>query len=189
MQITTQEPAAHDRAIIDLYFARDERAITETDRRYGKACLQVAMGILDSHPDAEECVNDTYLRAWETIPPTRPASLGAYVCRIVRNLAIDRLRALRASKRSRELTVSLSELEECIPVREDVEGELADILSAFLRGLEPLDRVLFLGRYWYTVPVKTLAAEWDMTPTAVSLRLSRTRDKLKAYLTERGYTV
>ncbi len=181
--------AAKDREIIDLYFARDERAIRETDRAYGRACLRVSLGILGSHADAEECVNDTYLKTWENIPPTRPASLCAYVCRIARNLSIDRLRTLSASKRNRDLTVSLSELEECIPVREDAAGVLADVLSEFLRTLEERDRVLFIGRYWYAIPVKTLAAEWGMTPTAVSLRLGRVRDKLKQYLTDRGYTV
>ncbi len=186
---SVKDTAASDRAIIELYFARDERAITETDREYGQACLRISMGILESRPDAEECINDAYLRTWETIPPTRPASLGAYVCRIVRNLSIDRLRSLRASKRSRDLTVQLSELEECIPVREDVESELSEILTDFLRGIDERDRALFLGRYWYAIPVKTLAGEWDMTPTAVSLRLGRTREKLKQYLTERGYTL
>ncbi len=179
----------HDHEIIELYFARDERAIRETDRRWGKACLRIAMGILGNHPDAEECVNDAYLKTWNTIPPARPDSLGAYVCRIVRNLSIDRLRAMRASKRNRDLVVSLSELEECIPVREEAAGELAEVLSEFLRGIDERDRALFLGRYWYAIPVKTLAAEWGMTPTAVSLRLGRTREKLKHYLAERGYTV
>ncbi len=189
MSLSTKDMTERDRAIIDLYFARDERAITETDRHYGRACLRVSMGILGSHPDAEECVNDTYLKTWDTIPPARPASLCAYVCRIARNLSIDRLRSLKASKRNRDLVVSLSELEECIPVREDAAGDLAEVLSRFLRGLEERDRALFLGRYWYAIPVKTLAAEWGMTPTAVSLRLGRTRDKLRAYLEERGYTV
>ncbi len=189
MSSITKDPTTRDREIIELYFARDERAIAETERQYGRACLRISVGILSNYPDAEECVNDTYLKAWDTIPPTRPQSLGAYVCRIVRNLSIDRLRASRAGKRSRELTVSLSELEECIPVREDAAGELCDVLSEFLRGIDERDRALFLGRYWYAIPVKALAAEWDMTPTAVSLRLGRTREKLKQYVTERGYTV
>ncbi len=189
MDFAKKDMSARDREIIDLYFARDERAITETERSYGRACLRVSMGILGSHADAEECVNDTYLKTWESIPPARPASLCAYICRIVRNLSIDRLRVLNAARRNRDLTVSLSELEECIPVREDAAGELAEVLSDFLRGIDERDRALFLGRYWYAIPVKTLAVEWDMSPTAVSLRLGRTRARLKDYLTERGYTV
>ncbi len=183
------EMSARDREIIELYFARDERAISETERTYGRACLRVSMGILESYSDAEECVNDTYLRTWETIPPARPASLLTYLCRIVRNLSIDRLRSMNASKRSRGMTVSFEELEECIPMRENAAGELAEVLSAFLRGESERDRALFLGRYWYAIPVKTLAVEWDMSPTAVSLRLGRIRGRLKAYLEERGYTV
>ncbi len=179
----------YEREIMELYFARDERAIAETQRHYGRVCMRVAMGILKDPLDAEECVNDTYLRTWESIPPAKPDSLGAYVCRIVRNLAIDRLRAVGAAKRGQELTVSLEELEDCIPVREELAGELSDILATFLRGIDERDRVLFLGRYWYALPIKTLAAEWVMTPTAVSLRLKRTRERLKTYLTERGYTV
>ncbi len=186
---SVQEMSARDREILDLYFARDERAIEETARSYGRACLRVSMGILGSHPDAEECVSDTYLRTWDTIPPARPVSLLSYVCRIVRNLSIDRLRTLNAARRCRDLTVSFEELEECIPVREDVAGELAEVLSEFLRGIGERDRALFLGRYWYAVPVKTLAVEWGMSPTAVSLCLGRVRAKLKTYLEERGYTV
>ncbi len=182
-------PAGGDEAILNLYYARDERAITETDRRFGRACLRVAMSILQSAPDAEECVSDAYLKTWNSIPPARPRSLGAYVCRIVRNLSLNRLRELTAPKRSRDLTVSFEELEACIPVREELEGELSAILSDFLRALPDRERRLFLGRYWYTVPVKELAREWSMTPNAVTLSLRRTREKLRTYLTERGYTV
>ncbi len=189
MKIDPHIPSEIDQEIMNLYFARDERAIAETDRHYGNVCHQVSMRILDSAPDAEECVNDTYLKTWETIPPTRPLSLCAYVCRIVRNLSIDRLRNLNAARRSREMTVSLSEPEECMPVREDMASGPADELSRFLHRLNPLYRALFLGRYWYTVPVKTLAAEHHMTSVAVSRRLGQIRNSLRDYLTERGYTV
>ncbi len=97
MSQSTSQPSARDEAIIRLYFARDERAIQETERHYGRACFKLSMDILDSRPDAEECVNDTYLRAWNAIPPVRPQSLGAYVLRIVRNLSVSRLRALTAA--------------------------------------------------------------------------------------------
>ncbi len=182
-------PCLSDVEIVALYWARNEQAIRETDRRFGAACLRLCDGILHSRPDAEECVSDTYLKTWNSIPPNRPRSLGAYVLRIARNLAINRLSHLTAARRSRDLTVSFSELEECLPVREDTADELSAILSAFLREQHETDRRLFLGRYWYAMSVKDLAAEHRMTPNAVTLRIRRTREKLRTYLTERGYTV
>ena len=180
-------PTRSDAEIVELYFARDERAIRETDTKYGKVCMQVSMNILDSPPDAEECVNDTYLKTWNSIPPVRPHSLCAFVCRIARNLSINRLRDMRAAKRSRDLTVSLDELEASIPMPDETSGELAEILNAFLARQEKIDRVLFVGRYWYAAPVKELARRAGMTPNAVSLRLRRCRERLRAYLEERGY--
>ncbi len=181
--------AGRDEDILNLYFARDERAITETDRRYGKACMQVSMGILNSPPDAEECVSDTYLKAWNSIPPTRPRSLCAYICRIVRNLSINRLRDLTAAKRSRDLTVSLNELSACIPAPIEGDSELPRLISAFLRDCKESDRRLFMGRYFYALSVKDLAAAYDMTPGLIYKRLDKTRDRLRTYLSERGYTV
>ncbi len=178
-----------DTEIIDLYFARNEQALAETDAKYGKTCMQVSMNIVESHPDAEECVSDTYLKAWHAIPPARPNSLCAFLCRIVRNLSLNRLREMRAAKRSRDMTVSLEELEDCITVDLRHADRLADLLSDFLEEQEELDRKLFMGRYWHAVPVKELAEEYGMTPNAVSLRLHRTRDKLRAYLEEGGYHV
>ena len=137
----------NDQEIIALYFARDEQAIRETDRSYGKACMQVSMNVLSSHPAAEECVNDTYLRTWNAIPPARPHSLGAFVCRIARNLSLNRLKELTAAKRGRELTVSFEELEACIPMPDEQSPALAEEISAFLRSQGDTDRVLFVGRY------------------------------------------
>ncbi len=182
--------SAHgDEAILDLYFARDERAIQETDRCYGKACMQVSLGVLGNHSDAEECVNDTYLKAWNTIPPTRPRSLCAYVCRIARNLSVNRLRDMTAAKRSRDLTISLSELELCIPAPAEDDSELPGLISSFLRNAEDMDRRLFMGRYWYARSVKALAAAYGLSEKQVYKRLERTRDRLRAYLQERGYTI
>ncbi len=184
-----------DTDILDLYFARDERAIIETDRRYGKTCMQVSMGILASRPDAEECVNDTYMKAWNTIPPLRPRSLCAYICRIVRNLSINCLRNRTAARRNHDLTVSLEELDACIPAPCDDEpasgdlGELARLLSDFLRTVDPTDRRLFMGKYFYARSVAELAREVGMKEKNVYKRLEKTRDRLYAYLTERGYTV
>ena len=179
----------NDQDIIDLYFARNEQAIAETDKSYGKVCMQVSMNILDSRPDAEECVSDTYLKTWNAIPPTRPNSLCAFVCRIARNLSLSRLRDLRRQKRNQELTLSLDELEACIPATVEDAGELSTLLNDFLEGLDETNRVLFMGRYWYSYAIDDLAAQMGLTDKAVYMRLHKTREKLRAYLAERGYRV
>ena len=178
-----------DERIVHLYFMRDEQAIRETDQKYGKLCMQISMNIVDSRPDAEECVNDTYLKTWNSIPPARPNSLGAFVCRIARNLSLNRLRDLRAAKRNRELTASLSELEDCFALPDEAAGRLPELLNGFLAGLDREDRALFMGRYWYACSVKDLARRLGITPNAASRRLYRLRESLKAYLAEGGYHV
>lgn len=179
----------NDHDIVALYLARDERAIAETAGKYGGLCMQVSMNILDSRPDAEECVNDTYLKTWNSIPPTRPSSLCAFVCRIVRNLSLNRRRDLHRERRNQALTVSLEELGACIPMPDESKDELADLLTAFLEGQGEIDRVLFMGRYWYACSVSELSKRMGLTQNAVSLRLYKTREKLRAYLEERGYHV
>ena len=179
----------NDQAIIDLYFARNEQAIAETDKSYGRVCMQVSMNILKSRPDAEECLNDTYLKTWNAIPPARPHSLCAFVCRITRNLSLNRLRDLRREKRHKELTLSLDELEACIPAAIEDSNLLADLLNTFLEGLEKTDRVLFVGRYWYSYAIDDLASSMSLTKKAVYMRLYKTRERLRAYLEERGYRV
>jgi RNA polymerase sigma-70 factor (ECF subfamily) len=179
----------NDQDIIKLYFERNERAIVETDRSYGKVCMQVSMNILDSRPDAEECVSDTYLKTWKSIPPARPNSLCAFVCRIARNISLNRHRDLHRDKRNRELTVSFEELEDCIPVDESVADQLPELLTEFLRGMNETDRKLFVGRYWHSLSVGELAETWGLTPNAVALRLHKTRERLRAHLEKGGYTV
>ena len=178
-----------DQDIIDLFFARDERAIAETARQYGRACMQVSMNILQSRSDAEECVNDTYLKTWNAIPPTRPDSLCAFVCRIARNLSLNRLRDLRREKRARDMTLPLDELENCIPSSMEDASELADLLNGFLAELEESDRAIFMGRYWFSYPVEELAEAVKLAPKTVYKRLCKTRERLRAYLAERGYRV
>ncbi len=175
-----------DHEILDLYFARDERAILETDKRHGAACLQVSMNILHSKQDAEECVNDTYLKAWQCIPPERPKALRVFLCRIVRNLSIDRFRYLHRKKRNRDLEVVFSDLENCIAAREE-ESELIPLISDFLRSEESLDRLLFVGRYFGAESTQALAKKSGLTENLVSVRLYRARERLRAYLTKRGY--
>ena len=179
----------NDQDIIALYFARNEQAIAETDKSYGKVCMQVSMNILDNRPDAEECVNDTYLHTWNAIPPTKPDSLCAFVCRIARTLSLNRLRDLRREKRNSELTLSLEELEACIPASMEDAGELTDLLNGFLAELEESDRVIFMGRYWFSYTVEDLAAAVKLAPKTVYKRIQKTRERLRAYLGERGYRV
>ena len=183
------KPHPTDGEIVELYFARDEQAIAETDKKYGKVCMQVSMNIVASRPDAEECVNDGYLKTWNAIPPARPQSLCAFVCRIVRNLSINRLRDMRAERRNRDLTLSLEELESCISVDESRADILPGLISAFLEGLDETDRKLFMGRYFHASPVKSLAETYGMTPNAVSIRLFKIREGLRLHLEEGGYTV
>ena len=174
-----------DPSMIALYFARDERAISETQKTYGHYIMTIAMNILCREPDAEECVSDTYLKAWNSIPPTRPHSLKAFLARIVRNLSLNRLR----DRRNADLTLSFEELEDCIPVTDEQESEVPGLINAYLRTLSDLDRRLFLGRYWYSYPIPKLAAAYGLTSNAVTIRLSRTRAALRVYLEERGYHV
>ena len=178
-----------DQRIIELYFARNEQAIAETAKSYGEDCMRVSMSILRSHPDAEECVNDTWLKAWHSIPPQDPPSLKVYLGRLVRHLSIDRLRTITRLKRNRELEVALDELADCaLPEEEDVTA-LTAALDEFLDGLEPTDRKLFVGRYWHLYPVSKLAAAYGLTTNNTSVRLHRTRERLRVHLTERGFTV
>ncbi len=176
-----------DEEIIALYFARDERAVTETARRYGDLCMRTARRMLDDRLDAEECVNDTYLKAWNAIPPQKPRVLGAFLCRILRNLAIDRIRARQRRGWGQNITVALEELEECIPLPDDEADRLTALLNEFLNGLEEVDCALFMGRYWHAYSVRELAKGHGLTPNAVSIRLHKTREKLRAYLNERGH--
>ncbi len=178
-----------DCEIVALCFARDEEAIKETADKYGSYCFDIAHGILHDRSDAEECVNDTYLRTWNSIPPARPTSLKAFLGKVIRNLSIDRYRSLHAARRNRDMEVMLSELEPCLPVATEWDVGLSELLDAFLTELDPLDRKLFMGRYWHAYSVNRLAAHYGMTPNAVSLRLHRVRERLRVYLKRGGYTV
>ena len=179
-----------DTDIITLYNQRNERAIYETHRKYGDYCMSISLGILHNHQDAEECVNDTYLHTWKSIPPKQPSVLRTFLGKLTRNISIDRLRTRRRARRDSELTVSFEELADILAATEDTnEGELTDLLNNFLVALPDTERRLFVGRYWYAYPVNRMAEAYGMTPNAVSKQLGRTREKLKAYLAERGYTV
>ena len=176
-----------DAEIVALYLARDESAVEHTAKNYGAYCLSVAMNILNSHPDAEECVNDTYLRAWRSIPPHRPTVLRLFLGKITRNLAIDRYREKRS--RNRELEVALEEISEFLPAREEDDGDLPALLADFLASLPAEERNLFILRYWQGHSVARLSKAFGLKPNNLSARLYRTREKLRAYLAERGYQV
>jgi RNA polymerase sigma-70 factor (ECF subfamily) len=176
-----------DSGIITLYNRRDERAIQATADKYGSFCLGISYDILGSREDAEECVNDTYLRVWNSIPPARPASLQAFLATITRRISLDRYRERRAAKRNRDLEVSFEELSEAVPAPDEKADELPALLNDFLRTLEFPERRLFLRRYWLSIPVETLAKEEKTTVNAINVRMYKTRKKLRRYLLERGY--
>ena len=178
----------NDREIISLFFQRSEEAITELSRKYGDLCFQIASNILNDPQDAEECVNDVWLGAWNSIPPRSPDPLRAYICRIVRNLSLKKLRANSARKRDSRFEVSLSELEACIPDNSLDEqlsaNELTAQINAFLSALPRDDRVMFVKRYWFSESLSEIADAFHITENNVSVRLSRIRGKLHKHLKE-----
>ncbi len=178
-----------DQEILELYFARDEQAIAETHKSHGQVCMQVSMNILQSYPDAEECVNDTYLKTWQTIPPERPLSLRAYLCRIARNLSLDRAKFMHRQKRDHHLMVLTEELAECLPSDDMSEGQLSQHLSDFLKTQEKMDRLLFIGRYYHAFSVKDLAKRTGLKENLISVHLYRVRERLRKYLVTRGYDI
>ena len=180
-----------DKEIISLFFERSEQAVEELNRKYGSAVKKTAANILNDRLDVEECVNDTYLRTWNSIPPHTPNPLVSYVCKIARNLALDRYHANRAEKRNGNLDLVLDEMEECIPSDMDVETEyeakeLTAAINRFLSSLSRDDRILFVRRYWYGDSVEDLASVTDSSSNRVSVRLFRIRKKLKESLLKEG---
>lgn len=183
-----------DSKIIDLFYARSEQAIVELSNKYGAVCSKVAKNILNNSLDAEECVNDAYLGAWNTIPPQRPNPLLTYICRIVRNLSIMKYHSNTAAKRNSFYDMALDELEECFAsagtVEEEISAkELSELLDRFLDTLDRENRVIFVRRYWYGDSVPDIAERFHMSCNLVSVRLTRIRGKLKNYLEKEEYDV
>ena len=183
-----------DQRIVELYWERSEDAITETQKKYGRYCHIIAYNILYSDEDAEECVNDTYLKAWDAMPPHKPERLSTFLGKITRNLALDRYSRSRAQKRVAVGTeLILGELEECIPDAgaADVSEEmiLRDAINGFLGSLPKQTRILFLRRYWYLCSIKEIARDFAMTENRVKVTLLRTRTKFKAYLEKEGIVI
>ena len=181
-----------DAKIVQLYWDRNEQAIPVTADKYGNYCRSIATNILGNREDAEECVNDTYLNAWNAMPPNRPDVLPAFLGKITRNLSFNRYKRNTAEKRGGgELPAVLSELSDCVSGRDDVEQmldrrALLNALDEFLQMLPPVKRALFIRRYWYTDSVSDLAAQYGMREGAVSTTLYRLRRQLRSHLLERG---
>ncbi len=182
----------NDREIIDLYWARAEQAITETARRYGRYCHAIAYNILHSREDSEECVNDTWLRAWEAMPPHRPERLDTFLGKITRNLALNRWEKAAAAKRgSRQVAVAIEELHDCLPAADNIEHALdsmalTEALNRFLAAMPAETRRIFIQRYWYMRSIKSIAAELGAGESKVKMALLRARAELKQYLEKEG---
>ena len=187
-----EERVVHDNEILDLYFARDEKALAETAAKYGAYIFTVAHNILGTEEDSEECVNDTYLNTWNAIPPKRPDIFRLFLAKIARHLAINRYNMGHAAKRgSGQMPAVLDELAEVVagtsdPEGEVVAGELREKIDGFVRTLGEREANLFIRRYFYAEPVEEIAVRYGLTQGNVSVILHRTRNKLRAYLEKEG---
>ncbi len=180
----------NDERIIELFFERSEQAIEELGKKYGRICYSVAYNILNNRQDAEECVNDAYLGAWNAIPPAKPNPLPAFVCKIVRNLSLKRYEQNTAAKRNSRYDVAMEELEDCLASSTTIEDEIAQqeltkIIESFLDSLSKQNRVIFLRRYWFSDTYADIARQIGLTEKNVSVRLTRLRKELREYLLER----
>lgn len=181
-----------DEIILDLYWARSESAISEIAKKYGSYCMAIAANILQNSEDAEECVNDTYQKAWENIPPQRPANFRAFLGRITRNLSLNRYKEQRTQKRGGDnIALIYSELEECIPASRDTEAEfesglVVGAINSFLQSLDRESRIVFVRRYWYADPIRGIAVRFGMSESKVKSMLFRTRKKLRTHLENEG---
>lgn len=179
-----------DYKIVDLYWARSESAISETDRKYGRMLNSISFSLLSSSEDAEECVNDTYIAAWQSMPDERPTYLGAFLSKITRRISISRYRSEHSRKRGGAAGI-IEELSECIPSESDIvadyeNGRLKESLDRFLRGLDERKRVVFIRRYFYSEPIEQIAKRLGMKTGSVKSILSRTRQSLRDMLEREG---
>lgn len=180
-----------DHNIVDLYWFRDENAISETDKKYGSYCNTIANNILYNLEDSKECVNDTYLKTWNSIPPTRPKILKAFLGKITRNLALNIYKSKNCQKRKGEVPLVLDELKECIPSQNDIDTEMEEkyltkYINEFLKSLPREKRIIVVQRYWYLYSIKDIAEKNNLSQSNVKMTLSRFRTKLKEFLEERG---
>ena len=181
-----------DNVIIDLYFERDEKAIEATDAKYGKLLRQIAFNILHSDPDSEECVDDTYVKAWGAMPPERPSFLRAFLAKITRNLSLNRYVQNRARSRMLLTETVFEEISECVPdTKGDISDDIAikDAVNGFLSSLGDLQRQMFVKRYFYMLSIREIASDMRMTVSNVKVNLMRVREKFKVYLEKAGITI
>lgn len=182
-----------DIRIIELFTSRSKEAVSALSKKYEKLCRSISYNILRNKEDAEECVNDTYLKVWDSIPPAKPDNLMAYVCRIARNISLDKLRYNLRSRRNGSTDALLSELSECIPstdnVEESADDTLKNAITDFLDGLSDRDRNIFVRRYFFCDDVKSISKRLGVTETNVTTILNRTRNNLKKFLTDNGIAV
>lgn len=182
-----------DKTILALFWERNEAAIEETDNLYGSRLRTISSRILGSREDAQECVNDTYLETWKSIPPQRPTYLYAFLASICRHLSYHRVDWKLAAKRNAELVALTQEMELCIPdsrQKQAMEGkEIGRILTRFLTELPREPRQIFLRRYWHADTIAQIAQRYDITESKVKTQLSRTRAKLRTYLEKEGICV
>ncbi|MCL2426886.1 MAG: RNA polymerase sigma factor [Oscillospiraceae bacterium] len=181
-----------DQIILDMYFAREESAIIETKQKYGQRLLNTSMNILNSYEDAEECVNDTLLKAWDAIPPTRPTSFGAYLAKISRNLSINKWESGNTIKRGGgTIPLLLSELEDCIPASGGLEEEwemsfLTETINEFLSTVNQTARVAFTLRYFHGESIQSISKQFKISESKTKSILFRVRKKLKIHLEKEG---
>lgn len=181
-----------DTSIIKLYWNRDERAVSETEKKYGGLCYRIAENILKHKEDSEECVNDTFMKAWNSIPPDRPVHFSAYLCQIAKRLALSRYRYNTASKRQNDGCLSYEELSDIVSDKQTPEdarimSELSNAISDFLMNETKQNRVIFIRRYWYYDSIETISAEFKINPQTVGSILFRMRKRLKKYLEKEGF--
>ena len=183
-----------DSMIIEMYWNRNENAIEETNKKYGKYCFSVANNILNSKEDSDECVNDTWLRTWNIVPPKKPDKFRIFLAKITRNLSFDKYKSKNTAKRSGEMLYILDELSECISGGNTTDNEvdmklLADCINSFLKTVSQRDRTVFLRRYFYAEPVGSIAEKLNITANNASAILSRLRNKLREHLTKEGFEI
>jgi RNA polymerase sigma-70 factor (ECF subfamily) len=181
--------------ILDLYWSRSESAISETALKYGNYCTKIAMNILQNREDTDECVNDTYLKTWNAIPPQRPEIFPSFLGKITRNLSLNKYKEQRTKKRGGyEVALLLDELEDCIPSGNSVEAEyeagiIAKAIGSFLYSINTESRIIFVRRYWYVDSITCIATRFQMSESKVKSMLYRTRNKLRTYLEKEGITI
>lgn len=181
-----------DTQIVELYWARKESAIEETEAKYGSYCRSIAGNILQNQDDAEECVNDTWLGAWNSMPPHRPSVLSTFLGKLTRRISIDKWRRTTAKKRGDgQLPLVLAELEDCVSDGKSIEEEterklLAEVIDAFVKSLPETEQKVFLCRYWYMDSVSAIATRFRFSESKVKSMLFRTREKLRIRLEKEG---